>query len=253
MGIEKYQEDFITAHVGQAQETQKKTGIPASVVLAASSLESGWGLSFLSSFYNNFFGIKGAGSAGTAYLTTSEEVDGVLVPQVAGFSAYKSGQDGFDAYGDFLTKNPRYASAGVFATQDPNAVADALQKAGYATDSNYATKLKARIKDFDLTKYDLTPNKTVVIDPTQFPTSPTTVTGAAGVSGSSGMTTIVPDLVGAAGKDVNAAIAGVTSGWLQGGTKIVFIVVLVVVLLVLLLQVLPLPTPANMVKGALKS
>ena len=48
----------------------------------------------------------------------------------------------FDDYADFLSKNPRYANV-VGKGDDVAGFAQALQDSGYATDPQYARKIKA--------------------------------------------------------------------------------------------------------------
>lgn len=63
------------------------------------------------------------------------------------FRAYDSYADSFKDYAQLITNNKRYekvlASAG-----DASTFAQGLQKAGYATDPNYAAKLTKIIKEF---------------------------------------------------------------------------------------------------------
>ena len=56
------------------------------------------------------------------------------------FRAYSSYTEAFSDYANMLSNNPRYASV-VQAGQGAPAAAQALQRAGYATDPNYADKL----------------------------------------------------------------------------------------------------------------
>jgi len=50
---------------------------------------------------------------------------------------------------DFLTQNPRYEEA-LQKTAQPNEFLDSLQKAGYATDPNYASKIKKVLNSSEL-------------------------------------------------------------------------------------------------------
>jgi flagellar protein FlgJ len=56
------------------------------------------------------------------------------------FRAYASYAEAFTDYANLLKSNPRY-SAALQAGNDPKAFAQGLQKAGYATDPSYASKL----------------------------------------------------------------------------------------------------------------
>jgi flagellar protein FlgJ len=129
-----------------AEAASRETGIPAKFMLGQAALESGWGKRELrnadGSASHNLFGIKaGPGWKGkVATAVTTEYVNGVPQTRVEKFRAYDSYADGFKDYAKLISKNPRYekvmASAG-----DASSFAHGLQKAGYATDPHYATKL----------------------------------------------------------------------------------------------------------------
>lgn len=134
-----------------ADEASKSTGIPAKFMLGQAALESGWGRREIKgrdgSNSHNLFGIKaGPGWKGkTVDAVTTEYVNGVAQRRVEKFRAYDSYADSFKDYARLLTNNPRYekvlASAG-----DATKFAQGLQRAGYATDPNYAAKLASIIK-----------------------------------------------------------------------------------------------------------
>jgi flagellar protein FlgJ len=94
----------------------------------------------------NLFGIKaGAGWTGkVAEVTTTEYVNGVAKKTVAKFRAYDSYEDSFKDYARLITTAPRYAQVNQ-QMGSAQAFATSLQKAGYATDPNYATKLSRAI------------------------------------------------------------------------------------------------------------
>ncbi len=134
-----------------ADEASKTTGIPAKFMLGQAALESGWGKREIkgkdgTNSYN-LFGIKAGGDwkGKVVEATTTEYVNGKAQTRVERFRAYDNYADSFKDYAKLLTSNPRYekvlASAG-----DATSFAQGLQKAGYATDPNYATKLASIIK-----------------------------------------------------------------------------------------------------------
>jgi flagellar protein FlgJ len=145
--VRSFQEK-LSAH---AEEASKATGIPAKFMLGQAALESGWGRREIKARdgtnSNNLFGIKaGADWKGKVVeATTTEYVNGKAQTRVERFRAYDSYADSFKDYAKLLASNPRYekvlASAG-----DASSFAQGLQKAGYATDPNYATKLTSIIK-----------------------------------------------------------------------------------------------------------
>ena len=94
----------------------------------------------------NLFGIKaGAGWSGkVAEVTTTEFVDGAARKVVAKFRAYGSYEESFRDYAQLITQSPRYARARA-QTASAHAYASGLQRAGYATDPDYASKLSRAI------------------------------------------------------------------------------------------------------------
>ena len=144
------QAEFVKKHSDAASKVEKYTGIPASYMLGQAGHETGWGNHQIkvkgggNSF--NLFGIK-AGASWTgkvAEVTTTEYVGGVAQKQVAKFRAYDSYEDSFKDYARLITESPRYAKARE-QTTSAHAFASGLQKAGYATDPEYAAKLSRAI------------------------------------------------------------------------------------------------------------
>ncbi len=143
-------QDKLAAH---AEAASAATGIPAKFMLGQAALETGWGKREIKardgSNSHNLFGIKaGADWKGkVAEAVTTEYVNGKAQTRVERFRAYASYADSFKDYGRLLSKNPRYekvlasASAG-----DAASFARGLQRAGYATDPHYASKLSSIIK-----------------------------------------------------------------------------------------------------------
>jgi len=144
---------FLDAVSADAIESQRATGVPASVTLAQAILESGWGKSGLSKKYHNYFGIKGKGSAGTAVMTTWEHENGKDVVIKDGFRVYNSPAESFKDHGLFFIVNKRYAEA-MRHTNDAERFAKEIHKAGYATDPNYSQTLIKLIRQYKLTKFD---------------------------------------------------------------------------------------------------
>ena len=144
------QAQFVGKHSDIATKVEQATGIPAAFMLGQAGHETGWGRSEIKvkggdpSF--NLFGIKaGANWKGkVAEITTTEYVDGVAQKKVARFRAYESYEDSFKDYARLISDSPRYAKARE-QTGSAYAFASGLQKAGYATDPNYADKLSRAI------------------------------------------------------------------------------------------------------------
>ncbi|MBE7941546.1 MULTISPECIES: flagellar assembly peptidoglycan hydrolase FlgJ [Ramlibacter] len=141
--------DFIQKMLPHAQEAERATGVPASFILGQAALESGWGrhearnADGSSSF--NLFGIKAGGSwqgASTDAMTT-EYTGGQAVRQKAGFRSYGSYAEAFTDYARMLAASPRYSAVRGASTAE--AFAGGMQRAGYATDPQYAAKLARTI------------------------------------------------------------------------------------------------------------
>lgn len=139
-------QDFNEKMYAHAEEAAAITGIPTAFILGHAALESGWGKREImlpdGSSSNNVFGIKaGPGWKGkVAEVTTTEYTQGVPSKVVARFRAYDSPAEAFRDYASLLQGNPRYGQ--VLANgQSVDGFAQGLQKAGYATDPAYASKL----------------------------------------------------------------------------------------------------------------
>lgn len=145
------QSGFVARHTEAAIRIEKETGIPASYMVGQAGHETGWGKHEIKlrngQSANNLFGIKaGAGWKGkVAEVTTTEYVNGVPEKRVAKFRAYASTDDAFRDYARLITQSPRYAKASQ-QTDSAYAFASGLQKAGYATDPNYAVKVSRAIE-----------------------------------------------------------------------------------------------------------
>ncbi len=146
--------EFQTKLMPHALQASQTTGIPARFMLGQAALESGWGKREIRAAdgtpSHNLFGVKaGANWKGPVVETvTTEYVNGVAQKSVEKFRAYSSYTDAFRDYANLLRNNPRYAGVVAQAAQgiDAAGFAQGLQKAGYATDPNYADKLTRVIK-----------------------------------------------------------------------------------------------------------
>lgn len=144
------QSSFVQQHAAVAAQVEKTSGIPAGYMLGQAGHETGWGRREITkadgSNSFNLFGIKaGAGWTGkVAEITTTEYVNGTAQKTVAKFRAYDSYEDSFRDYARLISESPRYAQARQ-QTDSAYAYANGLQKAGYATDPDYASKLSRAI------------------------------------------------------------------------------------------------------------
>jgi flagellar protein FlgJ len=141
---------FVERMWGAATSAQRATGVPAGFIVGQAALESGWGRQELkyadgrTSF--NLFGIKaGPGWKGaTVDATTSEFVGGRMIKTVERFRAYGSYEEACTDWSRLMASNPRYAGV-LQAGGSVESFAKNMQRAGYATDPNYASKLTSTI------------------------------------------------------------------------------------------------------------
>jgi hypothetical protein len=147
---------FIETYAEYAIQGSKN--VLPSINMAQAILESAWGKSSLTTKYNNLFGIKGSGTAGSVSLPTKEFVGGRYITINDKFRAYNNPSESFADH-DKLLGTSRYKN--VVKAQDYKSQAYEIQKAGYATDPAYAQKLINIIEQNNLARLDsgFSPNK----------------------------------------------------------------------------------------------
>jgi len=143
--------DFVTALIEPAQKVQQTLGVPFEVVIAQAALETGWGQKMIKAqdggSSNNLFNIK-ADSRWAGDKITKETLEfeqGAMIKKSEPFRTYQSLTDSVDDYINFLSTSERYQEA----LQDSGNVEhflQGLQKAGYATDPQYADKILGTLK-----------------------------------------------------------------------------------------------------------
>jgi flagellar protein FlgJ len=152
---------FIQTHTDSAAAAEKTTGIPATFMIAQAAHETGWGRKEIKnadgSTSYNLFGIKAGPNwkGATTDVTTTEYIGGKAHKVTQTFRAYGSYAESFADYANTMKNSPRYASV-VAAGNDANGFAKGLQKAGYATDPAYATKLAKMIHTTQRVQQQLT-------------------------------------------------------------------------------------------------
>jgi flagellar protein FlgJ len=145
-GLSASARSFVDRLWPHAQEAARTTGVAPHFILGQAALESGWGRSEIrmpdGAPSHNLFGVKaGRGWQGpTVDVATTEYVNGAPVRSVERFRAYGSYTEAFRDYAALLASNPRYAGV-LNERTDAAAFARGLQRAGYATDPQYAEKL----------------------------------------------------------------------------------------------------------------
>jgi flagellum-specific peptidoglycan hydrolase FlgJ len=150
-------QDFLEKFSLPIIDSTRGTGLLPSVKMAQAILETGWGNSFVGSA-NNLFGIKATGKhtpywKGDYVMATTKEIsNGQEITIQAPFRSYKSIADSIKDHTYFLQQYNRYKP--VFEAKTFEDQAQALQKAGYATATNYAKSLINLIKQNSLSELD---------------------------------------------------------------------------------------------------
>lgn len=144
------QSGFVEQHSEAAATVARESGIPASFMIGQAGHETGWGRSEIrnadGSPSHNLFGIKATESwkGKVAEITTTEYVNGEPRKVTAKFRAYDSYADSFRDYARLIGNSPRYEGV-MDQLHSVQGFASGLQKAGYATDPQYAAKLSRAI------------------------------------------------------------------------------------------------------------
>ncbi len=155
--------EFITAEmVVGALKCQDETGYPASVTIAQIIQESGFGkygpegdkgkgLSYLAYQYNNLFGIKGRGPAGTVDMGTGEQAqDGTMYQITAGFRVYHTYTECIEDRARLLDEVYSDLTYGV---RDANTFAMKIGRR-WATSLTYGQNLIQQMNRYDLYRLD---------------------------------------------------------------------------------------------------
>ena len=139
-------DDFVATMLPMAEQAAKRIGVDPRYLVAQAALETGWGKSVMRQAdgrsSHNLFGIKATGNwqGEQARAITSEFREGQFVKETAAFRSYDSYQDSFHDLVSLLQNNARYKEA-VKAADKPEQFVRELQRAGYATDPDYASKI----------------------------------------------------------------------------------------------------------------
>ncbi len=140
-------EQFVQRVYSHAQQAATKLNTSADVLVAIAALETGWGLHTPQANYGkdsfNYFGIKANNWQGPEVTSATKEFDGEKMINIQdSFRAYETPAESFNDFAEFLLSNPRYQDA-IKNSGDTNMFVNELQKAGYATDPNYAKKVNS--------------------------------------------------------------------------------------------------------------
>lgn len=152
-------EEFVNRLMPLAKKAADKLGLSPAVLVAQAALESGWGKRVIKDgdgqMTHNLFGIKAdpRWEGPKAVVSTLEYEEGVASRQKAAFRSYESFEESFNDYVDFLTSGSRYKGA-LTKVDSPDRYFEALQQAGYATDPQYASKLKQVLRSDAIAQYN---------------------------------------------------------------------------------------------------
>ena len=157
-------QQFIQNLVPSSQKAYQLYQVLPSISLAQAILESDWGESGLSQNYYNLYGVKAGVAEPSVQLETSEYIDGKWITIMAPFRVYNSWAESVEAHAKLLTYgvdwNPKLYEP-VLKAKNYKEAAQALQKAGYATDPTYAQKIIHVIETYHLAQYDQLQEKSV--------------------------------------------------------------------------------------------
>lgn len=146
--LAKSPQEFIERLKPLAEKAAKALGIDENMLLAQSALETGWGSKVIANHNgessNNLFNIKqGRGWNGDIAQQDTLEIDnGIAKIEKAKFRSYDSLAESFNDYVRFIKENNRYTNA-LNNAHTPESYIEHIHAAGYATDPNYADKVKS--------------------------------------------------------------------------------------------------------------
>lgn len=141
---------FFKTLMPAALESERKYKVPAAVTLAQAALESGWGRAPIGGY--NIFGIKGQGPAGSVRVSTQEFLGGRYVTIQAKFAKYHDFYEAVSEHGKNYHNGYYQKALQQFAKdRNVNRFIDNIASI-YATDPNYASKLKGMIRDYGIDK-----------------------------------------------------------------------------------------------------
>lgn len=138
--------DFVKQVSPYAKQAARLLGVDPNALIAQAALESGWGHAVIKNIDGsntyNLFNIKADRSwRGKQAQVSALEFDGGIARKISsGFRSYASYQESFNDYVHFIKNNPRYEAALSKANNTAQYMRE-LQRAGYATDPDYANKV----------------------------------------------------------------------------------------------------------------
>jgi hypothetical protein len=147
---------YIQKYSSIAQTESKRSGIPASIILAQAILESEFGNSKLCKRSNNHFGIKWKKATdGDFVYSLDDDYDSKGNHIDSKFRKYTSAESSFKNHSDFLMTRNHYKPLFKYSRTNYEDWAYGLRECGYSTEKTYGSKLIEIIHRFDLDKFDV--------------------------------------------------------------------------------------------------
>lgn len=142
--------DYVQKHNEIAVKEMKRSGIPASILLAQAILASEHGTSPLSLDHNNHFAIK-CGLGWTGETQFSKEQESISADC---FRAYDDTEKSFEDYTNILMETKSCRNLFQYSYYDYKSWANGMQACMHADEKQYAAKLIKLIEKYQLTKFD---------------------------------------------------------------------------------------------------
>lgn len=133
--VEMTREEYIVKWRALAVDNMEVYGIPASITMGQAILESRYGNGYLARVANNHFCIKCKNSWTGPTITHADDSPDDC------FRVYESVEESFRDHAEFLCEGKRYDFLFAYDITDYKSWAKGLKKAGYATSSDYDSRL----------------------------------------------------------------------------------------------------------------
>lgn len=150
-------EDFINELAPVAQSLKQEFGVLPSIILGQAILESDWGRSELAATYHNLFGVKNHEAGKGVLLKTKEFENNQWIEIDGDFKVYDSWADSMRDHSLLFVNGVSWDPTlyhEVLYAENYREASLALERAGYATDPDYASKIISVIETYQLSAYD---------------------------------------------------------------------------------------------------
>ena len=155
-------QEYVDKYKDIAIAEMKRSGIPASIILAQGILETENGNSDLVKKSNNHFGIKCKSTWLGESVSHTDDAPNEC------FRKYGSAGDSYKDHSDYLKNTPRYASLFQLDALDYKGWAYGLKRAGYATNPRYPEILVKNIEQYNLQQYNNIISDPLAFDPGKY-------------------------------------------------------------------------------------